>query len=275
MEGNMSIVLMYHALYRESDTSSIDKEDLPYAVSEAQFVAQMERLAEKSVGAFTGESQPDVVVTFDDGHKSNLDIAAPHLVRLKIPAYFFVTTDFIDQRKGFMSSRDLRELAQIPGMIVGSHGLSHRFFSDLTLEAAKAELVNSKTRLEQMTGVSCRSMSFPGGRYNKQVLAILGECGYLQWFGSDVGIIEPSGEFFSSTRVGTTPGDDMWSQSSMSPLNRVAIRHSTQLDEFDRMVSPDPAYYRTHQRRSRVKKVLQRTLGNRLYHGLYKSFSAG
>lgn len=271
----MSIVLMYHALYRGSDTSSIDREDLPYAISEAQFVAQLERLAEKSVGAFTGESQPDVVVTFDDGHKSNLDIAAPHLVRLNIPAYFFITTDFIDQRKGFMSNSDLRELAQIPGMIIGSHGVSHRFFSDLAVPAAKAELVDSKARLEQMTGAACRSMSFPGGRYSKQVLGMLGECGYLQWFGSDVGIIDPLRYFSGSTQACSTPGDGMWSQNSISPLDRVAIRHSTQLDEFDRMVNPDPAYYRTHQRRSRVKKVLQRTLGNRLYHGLYKSFSAG
>lgn len=271
----MSIVLMYHALYRGSDISSIDKEDLPYAVSEAQFVAQLERLAEKSVGVFTGESQPDVVVTFDDGHKSNLEFAAPHLARLNIPAYFFVTTDFIDQRKGFMSNRDLRELAQIPGMIVGSHGVSHRFFSDLPVPAAKTELVNSKAILEQITGAACWSMSFPGGRYSKQVLAILGECGYLQWFGSDVGIIDPIREFSSSTQAGTTPGDGIWSQGNMSPLSRVAIRNSTQLDEFDRMVSPDPAYYRTHQRRSKAKKLLQRTLGNRLYHGLYKSFSAG
>ena len=37
----MSVVLMYHALYRGSDTSSIDPEDLPYAVSEAEFAAQM------------------------------------------------------------------------------------------------------------------------------------------------------------------------------------------------------------------------------------------
>ncbi len=41
----MTVVLMYHALYRDDDTSLIDDEDLPYAVSESAFIEQMDLLA--------------------------------------------------------------------------------------------------------------------------------------------------------------------------------------------------------------------------------------
>ena len=54
----MSVVLMYHALYLGSDTSSIDPEDLPYAVSEAEFAAQMQCLAVRQTGLFRVGEQP-------------------------------------------------------------------------------------------------------------------------------------------------------------------------------------------------------------------------
>jgi hypothetical protein len=105
-------------------------------------------------------------------------------------------------------------------------------------------------------------------------LELLRTAGYTQWFGSDVGMVNVSRSFNSTFATVAAQGSTLLPMSGIQPLKRVAIRRTTQLDEFDRMITPDRSYYRSHGRRSQAKKILQRTLGNRLYYGLYKSVSA-
>lgn len=267
----MTVVLMYHALYRGKDTSSIDQEDLPYAVSDVAFAAQLDALQDKRVGLFGQNEQPEVVITFDDGHESNLEIAAPLLLERGLSACFFVTSGYVDRREGFMSSEQLRSLSQMPGMLIGSHGESHRFFDDMSDEEARHELLVSRESLESIIGQPCLSMSFPGGRFNQRTLTMMEKAGYRQWFGSEVGMVAESHTF--DTNAGQQAGQ-LLSQSRLRPLERVAIRRSTSLHEFARIVGPDEVYYRQHKRRSQAKFLGRRFLGNRLYHGLYKSLSA-
>lgn len=270
----MSVVLMYHSLYENDDTSAIDAEDLPYAVSKENFIQQLDRLARVRTGLFVAGDLADVVITFDDGHQSNLDIAVPLLVERGLSAYFFITSGFVDSRPGFLSSEGVATLAKVSGMMVGSHGVTHQFFNDLSPTVAHQELIESKAFLENITKHPCESMSFPGGRYNKETLELLRTAGYTQWFGSDVGIVNASKSFNSNSDTAATQEVQLSPMSGIQPLERVAIRRTTQLDEFDRMITPDRGYFRSHMRRSQAKKILQKTLGNRLYYGLYKSVSA-
>jgi hypothetical protein len=270
----MSVVLMYHSLYEGDDTSAIDAEDLPYAVSKEKFIQQLDHLARVRSGVFVPGDTADVVITFDDGHQSNLDIAVPLLLERGLCAYFFITTGFIDSRPGFLKSEGVAALANVPDMVVGSHGVTHQFFNDLSSYAAHQELVESKGFLENITKHPCASMSFPGGRYNKTTLELLRSAGYTQWFGSDVGMVNASKRFNSTLAMCASQGSALLPMSGIQPLNRVAIRRTTQMKEFDRMITPDRSYYRSHECRSQAKKILQRTLGNRLYYGLYKSVSA-
>lgn len=271
----MSVVLMYHALYRGTDTSAIDQEDLPYAVSETEFAAQLDLLLGKNVGLFDASQSPDIVITFDDGHQSNLEIAAPLLQARGMSAYFFITSDFIDQRLGFMNGEQLHRLGQIPGMCIGSHGVSHRFFDDLSEEDTRAELVDSRAKLESITGRECRSISFPGGRYDEQTLHLLRAAGYRQWFGSEIGTVDAARTLDAKTALEEEgDGFSLQAQLQQAPIDRVAVRRTTSLDEFARMIGPDEDYFRHHRRRSQVKFLMRRFLGNRLYHGLYKTLSA-
>ncbi len=269
----MSVVMMYHALYRGEDTSAIDQEDLPYAVSEENFVRQLDSLQGKRVGLFDQTSAPDIVITFDDGHLSNLEIAAPLLVERGLSAIFFVTSGFIGKRAGFMNSEQLAALAALPGMCIGSHGVTHRFFDDLDEQQAREELLDSRQQLENMSGQACRSISFPGGRYNDKTLNLLKDTGYWQWYGSEIGTVEHVQGFIRDV-ARTNNERQLLVQNRRRPIERVAIRRSTTLEEFARMIGPDDAYYRDNRRRSQAKARLRRVLGNRLYHGLYKLLSA-
>jgi len=210
---------MYHSLYDGDNTDRIDAEDLPYAVSTADFIAQLDRLKNKRVGLLTDENSvlPDVVVTFDDGHVSNFDIAMPLLMERGLNAYLFVTSDFVGQRKHFCSAEQLANMAQ-NGIEIGSHGSTHRFFDDLSDEEAERELRQSMEQLSDQCGQRVESISYPGGRYSQRTLEISRESGYVQLFGSTIGVLRQR---------------DM---SAKAPLKRVAIRRSTSLDEFDRII---------------------------------------
>ena len=253
----MTAVLMYHSLYDGDDTSRIDAEDLPYAVSTQNFIAQLERLQNKSVGLLNNDDSvmPDVVITFDDGHVSNYDIAMPLLVERGLSAYLFVTGNFVGKRAHFCLPEQLEKMAQ-NGMEIGSHGMTHRFFDDLSDEEAECELRQSMQQLSDQCGQAVQSISYPGGRYSRRTLEISRSAGYGQLFGSDIGILQSS---------------DL---SAIAPLKRVAIRRTTTLKEFDRIINADAGYYAIQKSKQKAKTLIKRSLGNRLYHGLYKSISA-
>jgi len=253
----VTTVLMYHALYKGDDTSRIDSEDLPYAVSEQNFIQQLDFLREKKVGLLDTSSatQPDVVITFDDGHISNFDIAMPLLAERGMNAYLFITSDFVGRRAHFCHAHHLQKMAAA-GMVIGSHGKTHLFFDDLSDADAECELAHSKAQLSDQCGIDVKSISYPGGRYNSSTLSLSRKQGYSQLFGSKVGRLKHS---------------DL---TAIQPLKRVAIRRGTSLKEFSNIVSADPIYYVVQQGKQNVKLLVKRALGNHLYHGLYRRIKA-
>jgi len=249
---------MYHALHPDGDVSAVDIEDQPYAISVSTFKRHLEQIKDYKVGLLsddTADDPPDVVITFDDGHVSNHELALPLLKQYKVPAYFFVTTDFIESRAHHCRPEMLKDFTEA-GMVVGSHGVSHRFLADLSPEDAKRELVHSRATLETWLGEDVTSISYPGGRYNEQTLALTLDAGYRQVFDS---------------RFDSISATDL---ADKKALARVAIRRSTTDQEFQSMIARKAAYYRRVQGTQWLKQSVKRVLGNRLYHGLYKSITA-
>jgi len=249
---------MYHALHPDGDVSAIDAEDLPYAVSVSTFKSHMEKLRDLNVGLLSNNAasaMPDVVITFDDGHISNHSLALPILQEFGFKAYFFVTTNFIESRVNHCRAEQLRELIKA-GMVIGSHGLSHKFLADLPPNEVKHELVRSRDLLQNWLHTEVSSISFPGGRYTQDTLIAAREAGYCQVFSS---------EFDEVSRTQIT---------QQVALARVAIRRSTTLKSFNRMIHHDVTYYRFVQLQQGLKHSVKRILGNRLYHGLYKSLTS-
>ncbi len=252
----MSVVLMYHALYKDDDTSRISTEDLPYAVSEQNFIAQLDLIASKSVGVLENQykSLPDIVLTFDDGHVSNFDIAMPLLAERGLSAYLFVTGNYVDTPH-FCTGEQLQAMAEA-GMVIGSHGMTHQFFDDFDDAQTERELRQSSEQLARQSKMPVQSISFPGGRYNENTLEKAKASGYAVLFGSGFGTVA------------------LADLSGRKPLNRVAIRRHTSLKEFEKIVAADPVYYTLQKGKQHLKLLIKKALGNRLYHGLYKSVSA-
>ncbi len=250
----MSVALMYHGLFDEnSDRHRIDAEDMPYGVSLDNFRAQLLHIATKTHGLLVPDQPtPDVVITFDDGHISNYDHAMALLEPHGMQAVFFITTGFIGTRQHFCDWHHLREMADA-GMVIGAHGHTHRFFEDLSAEDAEQEFRQSKDLLEQAIGREVDSMSFPGGRYSNCNLKQARDTGYRQIYGSVFGNIQQPNDTRS--------------------ICRIPVRITTTEQQFLDIINENPATFLKARATSNAKKLLKKTIGNKLYHGLYKSLA--
>ena len=127
-------------------------------------------------------------LTFDDGNKSDIEVAFPHLESLGVKAVFFVVAKFIDV-PGYLSAHDIQTLAG-HGHEIGLHGMYHRPWVGLNLEELKEEVLISRKVLENVVGREISFASCPFGKYNSQVLRFLKRCDFRSVFTSDRGLAD-------------------------------------------------------------------------------------
>lgn len=256
---NSLVVFMYHGLYRgERELDAIDASERPYAISLEKFEQQLDSLARAGIPVLDPNSlttgavlRGGVVLTFDDGHESNFRHALPILADRGIRGAFFVTSDFIGKRPGFCSWMQIREMAD-RGMLIGSHGRTHRFFDDMTADEAESELRTSKDAIEQAIASPVRQISFPGGRYRGDQIAIGRRVGY---------------QLFHSSRIGATPPRRV---STGAVLCRIPIRRTTTDEAFDAYARADSMTLLRAGFLAGAKQGIRYLIGNRLYHRLYE-----
>jgi peptidoglycan/xylan/chitin deacetylase (PgdA/CDA1 family) len=181
-------ILMYHSV-RDGELydKSLDPNGI-FTVKPKMFKTQVEQLkygnlytlASLSCGlGLLGSNREIVAITFDDGYKDNLYFVAPLLVESGIPFTVFVTTDLSkNNKKDILQPLEIRELSKMPGVEIGSHGVTHRRLKELDDTELIDELVTSKKYLEDIIGKEVTSMSYPHGSFDKRVQRAVGGVGY-------------------------------------------------------------------------------------------------
>lgn len=185
---NMLPVLMYHGLH--ADARARGRFDAVYSVHPDDFSRQLDWLQAQgysSVGLDDAALGPaatprQVVISFDDGDVSNIEVALPRLRERGMTAEFLITSDFVGQ-PGMLAAADVRALAEA-GMGVGAHGRSHAFLEDLDPSVLESELRDSRDRLQQISGCEVTSLALPGGRGGERERCAALALGYRQLLGS-------------------------------------------------------------------------------------------
>ena len=119
-----------------------------------------------------GGSPPDRVcaVTFDDGTTDQLELVAPLLADLQIPATYFVCPGLLGEPHfsfpaaagvRMMGADELRSLAAMPMAEIGSHTSTHADLSRASEEYAYREMVESKAALEELLQLPIQSFAYP------------------------------------------------------------------------------------------------------------------
>lgn len=119
-----------------------------------------------------------LVLTFDDAYGDVCTNAAPLLTEWAVPFTVFLTAGWIDAKPDILSSDQVAELAGNPLVTWGAHGMTHRALTDMTADRRKGELVESRRRVEALTGRGVRSVCYPDGLHNADVVRDVQTAGY-------------------------------------------------------------------------------------------------
>ena len=127
-----------------------------------------------------------IVITFDDGYRRALDVAAPHLARLGFRATVFVVTGLIGRTNlwdGCECQEPLLSVEEITawqrsGIEFQSHTVTHRRLSELSDADVFCELVESRRTLEDLLGMHVSVIAYPWGERTDVTLRLAREAGY-------------------------------------------------------------------------------------------------
>ena len=126
------------------------------------------------------DPEPMVVITFDDGFQSVYEHSLPVLERYGFPATVFLVTDYCGKTNSwpgqppYIERRSLLQWSEIKemnttGITFGSHTRTHPDLRTLAARDAEEELVASKKAIEDATGRSVDTFTYPYGAYNDTV----------------------------------------------------------------------------------------------------------
>ena len=183
---------------------------------------------------------PIPVITFDDGLEDNFTNAYPILKGLGLKAYFFVMPNKIGT-KGYMNWAQIKELSK-EGMIIGSHGMTHRILTNLKIDDLAFEAEESKKIIENKLNSPVEYFSAPKGYYDKTVISAIRKAGYKKMFTSDL------------------------DKNNAFTVGRIAVRAHWSEQYFKQVITRGlPLKARVA---DNIKRFTKKLIGNSFYHNL-------
>ena len=188
---------------------SIDSDGLYLSVSRKNFEQQMNflhsgkyhviSLVELSelLSSQTAIPPKTVVLTFDDGLRSQLHNALPILEKYDFPATFFISTNYIggyidnseNSPKAVLSEGELKKLASSKLADIEPHTANHFELTRLDLASAEKEINDSKKYLEGIIGKTRLFFAYPRGDFSEQTVEVVKKSGFKLAVGVNEGVV--------------------------------------------------------------------------------------
>lgn len=187
-------VLMYHAVGYEDGMdwpqSLIMKPELfeahlKYLTEQGYTLVTVEELARRLENNESVDKY--VALSFDDGYKNNYSVVLPLLQKYNAKASFFVINkDMGDELH--MNEAEIKELISA-GMELGSHTYSHNPLAKIDEKYLVWELDTSRYWLKKkFDGYIVRTLAYPNGSYNQNVIAAAKKYGFYRALTGHVGV---------------------------------------------------------------------------------------
>ena len=209
-------VLMYHSISQhkqsEKDIYSLSQRDFAQHVD---LLHELHKTENSKIVKLDSTDRSGITITFDDGYRDTLTIAAQTLADKKLPFTVFVSSANITSGDSkFLNRQELIELSNISGATIGSHGHAHTHLAKMPLQDVTSDLKLSKDWLEQIVQKPVTTLSYPHGSYNNDVVRIASEIGIEFAATSKWGVFEVGTKKLEIPRI------DIWSQDSRKVLQQ-------------------------------------------------------
>jgi len=209
-------ILVYHSMWPHTPNQSPMQKY--YDVAPDAFVRQMQYLQDKGYVVISLDflasaldqnitlPPKSVVLTFDDGWRSQYTYAFPVLKKYGFTATFFIYTNAIDHE--YFLSWDQVRLINNGGMTIGGHTKSHPYLPEIKDPAVlREEIIGGKRIIEDQIGQKINLFAYPFGHYRDEVIAIVKQAGYTSARGTYKGIHHTKDDLYKLKAVEVT--DDL------------------------------------------------------------------
>jgi peptidoglycan/xylan/chitin deacetylase (PgdA/CDA1 family) len=181
--------------------------------------------------------RPPVAITFDDGYRNNLTVAAPILYKYGVPATVFVATGWLGRRSEWIGiptvCDDLimtpDELVQVEalGIRVESHGHAHIDMASAGAATVAHDLQQSKSIIADILGRAPRFLAYPWGRSSFGTREVARDLGFTAAFSID----RPDEGPFARSRMTVNPATGSVAFSLKTSGHFETVRHSPLLSD--------------------------------------------
>jgi len=178
------------------------------------------------------QTKLNIALSFDDGFKEYATFVAPILAEMHLPATFFTPSGALDLRAEgakqfskeglkrsitfeFMTTEELRTLAQNPLFTIGGHTMHHKDVATLDAKGLEEEVAQDKLALEGVIGKEIEWFAYPfGGVVNMSAPAVrkIKESGYTHAFSIIPSFWKRQDHRYLVGRdsLSVADGDDLW-----------------------------------------------------------------
>lgn len=135
-----------------------------------------------------------VLITFDDGWKSNYDIL-PLMKNLGLKYNIFLEVGKINVDPNYLTWDEIHEMQESGIVGFGAHTLNHPNMSALKNYKFEEEIIQANAIIEKKLGIKPNDFCFPFGAYNKDTLSqIVNSGSYRRIYTSDMNYSYQDGE---------------------------------------------------------------------------------
>ena len=200
-------VLMYHVIAAPPSSAQLPE----LFVDPRIFDQQMEALRKQGYAGvslnqvhdawFKGGKLPEkpVVVSFDDGYRSQYVYARPELRKLGWPGVLSAISGRIGQPNAELSNQMVQTMIN-DGWELDSHTINHVDVSQASGAQLTSEVAGSRKMLQQRFHQPVNFFCYPSGRYDDQAIQAVRAAGYLGATTTDEGLASKN-EMYTLKRV--------------------------------------------------------------------------
>lgn len=183
-------ILCYHDIREWKPNEKLSMK--VYTVPVQRFKDQVKLLADSGYHSITpdeyynyltkGAPLPEkpVMFTFDDGDAEQYTIGAEELKKYGFKGVFFIMT-IATGKPNYMNAEQIKALSDA-GHIIGCHTWDHHDVRKYTEEDWVKQAVETKKKLEDITGKPVEYFAYPFGAWNKDAIPPLKKAGYKAAF---------------------------------------------------------------------------------------------
>lgn len=172
-------ILMYHYI---KPLPKGDEIGIGLTVSPEQFAKQLQEIKNAGYTPITFKDiirplpEKPIILTFDDGYEDAYATAFPLLRGAGMHGVFYIISDYLE-KPGYANGTQIEKMAK-NGMEIGSHSRNHKDLAKMGESEQAEQLIASKSRLEELIGLSVISFCYPTGSYNDTTVKLAKQAGY-------------------------------------------------------------------------------------------------